>query len=88
MSRSYKKTPIHKDKSGFEHKQANKRVRRKNKVDIHDIHENYVRSGKSHRKLYPQWDIIDYVSFYSRIEWEKDKENMKEKHWQKLYRRK
>lgn len=55
MSKSYKKNPIVKDGKGatIAKRFANKKVRRYQK-DLSD--------GSSYRKIYPQWNIHDWVS--------------------------
>lgn len=58
MSRSYKKHPIVKDHSSgkWGKKQSNRAVRNKE--------EAYKRSN--YKKVYPSWDIHDYISYYSK----------------------
>lgn len=61
MSRSYKKTPIHKDKSGakFGKKFANRKVRN---------YKSGIPNGKKYRLLYNSWDISDWYSRTPKIE--------------------
>ena len=61
MSRSYKKVPIVKDHdSGKIGKRfANKAVRRK---------EEDALKGKEYKKIYPSWDIHDYINYYPKEE--------------------
>ena len=58
MSRSYKHTPVYKgDKDRFAKKLANRRIRRRSKLNPND-----GQSGKSnhYRKENESWDICDY----------------------------
>ena len=52
MSRSYKKSPVFKDCGHEEKKFANRKVRR---------YKNELSNGNAYRKLYPQWDICDWL---------------------------
>jgi len=54
MSRSYKKTPGFCDRSPFNKKQANKKVR-KTKI---------VPNGKAYKKLYESYNICDFKCLY------------------------
>lgn len=56
MSRSFKKTPIIKDHNKGEKKNANHKVRRTKDVP----------NGGSYKKFYPQWDICDWSSGWSK----------------------
>lgn len=59
MSRSYKHTPVYKgDKDRFAKKLANRRIRRRSKLNPND-----GQSGKSnhYRKENESWDICDYA---------------------------
>lgn len=61
MSRSRKKHPVVKDFSRgnngtrWDKRQASKRVRR---------HKGPIPDGCGYKKLYPSWNIHDYVSYY------------------------
>ncbi len=71
MSRSKRRTPIVKDHNSgkWGKRQANKRVRREKDFDG---------KGKSYKKIYPSYDIHDYITRYSKEraikDW-KDEEN-------------
>ncbi|AJD93638.1 hypothetical protein JMA_43210 (plasmid) [Jeotgalibacillus malaysiensis] len=92
MSRSYKKTPIHKAKSQSGRKIANRVVRQKNRVNIHDIKECYVQDGGGHKKETCPYKVIDYVYYCSEREWERTvsagRFNWSRNDWESTYRRK
>ena len=54
MSRSYKKTPVVKDRSPYHKNQANRRVRRTKGV---------VFKGALYKRLFEQYDICDYALY-------------------------
>ena len=59
MSRSFKKTPISKDggrSSKWGKNQANKKIRNYN---------DEIPKGGSYKKLYEQWDINDFVVYWT-----------------------
>lgn len=58
MSRSYKKTPICKDRKTSS--KANKRI-----ANSKVRHTDNIPNGKAYRKVFNTWDIHDYVSRYS-----------------------
>lgn len=81
MSRSYKKYPFVKDKSGSKHgkKFANKKVR----------HAKNLPNGKAYKKVYESWDICDYKYLWTRKDaiedWLSSKPNSwKRKHFKTL----
>lgn len=79
MSRSYKKTPILKQcgYGKYGKKMANKKVRQ---------YKNMIFSkSKKYKKLFDQWNIKDFVSFYAR---EKAVKDGSVKEWEAHYRRK
>lgn len=81
MSRSYKHTPVYKgDKSKYNKRRANKKVRRKAKRKPYDLP-----AGKSnlYRREYESWDICDYRLWGSWLNLRDYPQN-----WQKCYRRK
>lgn len=92
MSRSYKKTPISKAKSQSGRKIANRVVRRKNRVDIHDIKDAYIPDGGGHKKVTNSYDVIDYAFYYSEREWERTvnagRYKWSKNDWERVYRRK
>lgn len=57
MSRSYKKTPVHKSSN------CKKDIKRLAAKAVRNC--NDVQSGKWYRKLYPSWDINDWVDYTS-----------------------
>lgn len=61
MSRSKRKVPIVKDHNSGKYgkKMANKKVRRE---------KDTLFKGKEYRKVYPSWDIHDYISYYPKEE--------------------
>lgn len=59
MSRSYKKTPISKDRPKTSHqnkKLASRHVRRQ---------KDFIGKGNSYKKLYCSWDIHDYICYWT-----------------------
>lgn len=59
MSRSFKKVPIHKDNGKYSKdskRRANRKIRR----------TGIVASGGSYKKHYPQYDIHDFCSYWSK----------------------
>lgn len=77
MSKSYKKSPIVKAKSRKDQSLSNRKVRRMNKVlpcyyEHHDTdlgtHE-HIANGRQHRKVYAQYDVIEYTIYYSKEMW-------------------
>ena len=92
MSRSYKKTPIHKAKSQSGRKIANRVVRRRNRVDVHDIKECYVADGGGHKKETCPYEVIDYVYYITEREWERTVNagqfKWSKNDWERVYRRK
>lgn len=93
MSRSYKKRPYCKQKSRFSQLEANRLVRRRNKVDVCDIREDYMADGNAYRREYPQWDVVDWVSYQTRnsvriLNEVRDDYAMKEESWLKYHYRK
>ena len=88
MSRSYKHTPVYKgDKDRFAKKLANRRIRRRSKLNPND-----GQSGKSnhYRKENESWDICDYRYWGEPIWREESCLNLRDypELWQKCYRRK
>ena len=58
MSRSRRKTPVFKDQDRGGKKFANKRVR------SHFRQGKDLSNGSGYKRLYEQWDICDYKSYY------------------------
>lgn len=92
MSRSYKKSPVCKDKaSRWIKRQASKAVRR---------HVGAISSGKWYRKIFCSWDISDWRFYkpYSveKHEWEtvhqnwinRDSFEVMQRNWNRSYKRK
>lgn len=83
MSRSYRKKPILKDggnSSKKEKRKANQSVRRKySEID-------FPKKGNYYRRLYPQWDINDWISFWTLEEAIKDYETDKYGYWHEKYK--
>lgn len=78
MSRSRKKTPIIKYGGGPDAKRAANRAVRHMKLLGY--------KGNSYKKLYPQYDVIDYVFYCSRKQWQDDDGDTER--WEKFYKRK
>lgn len=80
MSRSFKKTPIYKDKDKSSQKKGNRRVRQKNKVHqkYYNVEDevirshDYIKNGKSYRFLVSPYEISDWSTYYSEWEFKKD----------------
>ena len=80
MSRSFKKTPISKDKNKSVQKLANRKVRQKNKVHQKYYHvedevirsHDYIQNGKAYRFVVSPYDISDWLIHYSESEFKKD----------------
>ena len=95
MSRSYKKNPIYTDRphgAKYWKRLANKKVRRKN---------YHFLKGKEYKKLYPSWEIHDYISRWSKEQalkdfrryiylqkYYKNENEFLNKHWKKYQYRK
>lgn len=87
MSRSYKHTPVYKNKIKYGKRCANKKVRRDAKQKPYD-----AIGGKSnlYRKEYESWEICDYRHWGEPIWREESWLNLRDYPgiWQKCYRRK
>lgn len=86
MSRSYKKTPINKDKNKSVQKNANRKVRQQNKVHQKYFDEpnevvrshDYIKNGKAYRFVVCPYDISDWSNYYPESEYVRDNENRKD----------
>ena len=87
MSRSYKHTPVYKgDKDRFAKKLANRRIRRRAKLNPND---GQSRKSNHYRKENESWDICDYRFWGEPIWREESHLNIRDypELWQKCYRR-
>lgn len=79
MSRSRKKTPIIKMGGGsVEKTAANRKIRHSKWTSLH--------KGNLYKKFYPQYDVIDYTFYCSRVQAKKDGWDKNE--WEAVYYRK